>query len=459
MITTLRLAPLFALTLALCAAPARAQAPTSAQVPDLITLYNQTLRISPAVVGADALIEAASQAERAAEGQRLPQIGAFGEAAYIDERIRGNFFGIPDVDRDDDYDRTLYGIGIEQAVLRPELWATLDQTRLNKVRAELVARQARSLLATQLMQRYLAVLEAVEVKAAAEARVDAVEQQRTQVGSRVEAGLLTRADASEAKASVSLSAVQASVAESTLASAVGQLRATSQWSTRSLKGLTDDFTFILPQPLDEAHWSERAANNSHAVLIQQIEVAIARSKLEGTRRSRWPTVDLFGSATQLDRGGGIEGERDQRDLRIGARAQIPLFAGGSINAAISAQEARVIQAEAELERLSTEARLQAANLYRQVVVGRSQLIALEEAVEASRQAEKEIRTGFSAGTRTNADLLSATERRFFAEVELQRRRYGQLEDSLSLKQIAGVVGPEDIKQLNRLLVRPVAIPF
>ena len=84
---------------------------------------------------------------------------------------------------------------------------------------------------------------------------------------------------------------------------------------------------------------------------------------------------------------------------------------------------------------------------------------LGAAVGASRAAEAEFKIGFDAGTRTNADLLSATERRYFAEVELQRRRYGQVVDALELKELAGSVGPEDVKQLNRLLVRPVAIPF
>lgn len=459
--------PCLLLTLAVAMPPAWAQDPggvarddaSTRQVPDLIDLYNQTLRISPALTGAVALSTAAERARAAAKGQLLPQVGVFGEAAYIDERVQGDFFGIRDIDREDDFDRYAYGVGFEQAIVRPELWATLDQARLKQVQADLAEQRARSTLASELMAQYLRVLEAVEVKAAAEARVNAVSRQKTQVGSRLKAGLLTRADQSQAQSSASLAAVQESIAESELASAVARLRATSQWSARSLKGLSEDITFILPQPLDEAYWIERAGVNGYPVLQQELEVALARNELLRAQRSRWPTLDLFGAATELDASGGIEGAREQRDMRIGARAQIPIFAGGSVSAAISANEARVIQAEAELTRLRTEARLLAATRYRKVVVGRSQLLALQEAVDASRAAEAEFKIGFDAGTRTNADLLSATERRYFAEVELQRRRYGQVVDALELKELAGSVGPEDVKQLNRLLVRPVAIPF
>lgn len=429
------------------------------EVPDLITLYTQALRDSPSIVGALAASEAARQGEAAAKGQLLPQVGVFGEAAYVDERIRGDFFGLADIDREQDFERFIYGLGIEQAVLRPSLWADLDRSRLIKLRTDLAEREARSRLASQLMERYLGVLEAVEVKTAAEARVDAVTNQQKQVDSRVEAGLLTRADQSQAEASASLARVQASMAESEVAASVARLRSTANWTSRSLQGLTEDFTFILPQPLDEAFWVERAAANSLLVLNQEIELALAQLELRRAQRGRWPTVDLFGSATQLDTGGGVEGERDQRDMRIGARARMPLFSGGSISAAIAAQEAAVILAQAELDRLRTDARLAAATAYRQVVVGRSQLTALQQAVDASRIAEVEFRIGFEAGRRTNADMLSATERRFFAEVELQRRRYRQLVEALTLKQVAGTVGPEDIKQLNRLLVRPVVIPF
>ena len=459
--------PCLLLTLAVAMPPAWAQDPggvarddaSTHQIPDLIDLYNQTLRISPALTGAVALSTAAEQARAAAKGQLLPQVGVFGEAAYIDERVQGDFFGIRDIDREDDFDRYAYGVGFEQAIVRPELWATLDQARLKQVQADLAEQRARSTLASELMAQYLRVLEAVEVKAAAEARVNAVSRQKTQVGSRLKAGLLTRADQSQAQSSASLAAVQESIAESELASAVARLRATSQWSARSLKGLSEGITFILPQPLDEAYWIERAGVNGYPVLQQELEVALARNELLRAQRSRWPTLDLFGAATELDASGGIEGEREQRDMRIGARARIPIFAGGSVSAAISANEARVIQAEAELSRLRPEARLLAATRYRKVVVGRSQLLALQEAVDASRAAEAEFKIGFDAGTRTNADLLSATERRYFAEVELQRRRYGQVVDALELKELAGSVGPEDVKQLNRLLVRPVAIPF
>jgi outer membrane protein len=435
--------------------------PVQAQdsAPDLVTLYQGATLESPGLAGAQALTRAAEQDTRAARGQLLPQVAAIGEASHVDERIQGDFFGLANVNRDANFERYLYGVVLEQPVLQPSLWADLDRSRLQQIQAEQFETRARNRLLSSVIEGYFEVLQTIAVAAAADARVDSVDEQLKQVTSRVDAGLLTNADRAQAESAAALASVQASVAQSDVVVAIKRLRATTRWNSNRLKGLSDTFSYVMPNPLEETFWVDQAAAKAPQVLEQQLEVALAEGELQRTRRSRWPTVDLFGSATELDSGGGLEGRRDQRDLRIGARARIPLFSGGSVTAAVAGRSEQLEQARQELERLQLDARLEAANRYRQVVVGRSQLIALRQAADAARQAEAEFRTGFDVGTRTSADLLTATDRRFAAEVAFQQRRYQQLLDGIALKDAAGLLSPHDLLQMNELLTTPVVMPF
>lgn len=435
-----------------CSGPAAAE-----PVADLLGLYEQALMRNPGFRGAESGAAAALEGEAVARGRLLPQLSAYGEAQAIDERITGNFFGLTDVDRDERFERYSYGLNLTQAVIRPDLWAGLDQAVLRSEQARLQQGQLRASLLLELAEAYFGALAAKDALRLAQTRVETVREQRDLVVSRSQAGLLTDAEQQFSEAALALARTAEVEARSALLIARSQLHAVSGRADAQVRGLSPSFNVLLPNPAIEEVWVERARLAHPRVLQARLDAEIARLEVRRVQRRRWPSLDLVGQAAELDSGGGLAGERDERELRIGARLAIPLYAGGQISAGVRAAGHLAEQAEAELARAQDEAALEARRAYLQLLGGRLQISALRDAVEAARRGELAARSGFEAGTRTHAELFAATEQRFEAEVRYQAVRYRQLLSSLQLKAAAGTLSAADATGLNRLLDAPVRL--
>jgi outer membrane protein len=426
-------------------------------VADLLGLYEQALMHNPGFRGAASGAAAALEGEAVARGRLLPQLSAYGEAQAIDERITGNFFGLADVDRDEQFERYVYGLNLTQAVLRPELWAGLDQAQLRSEQARLQQVNARHQLLLELAEAYFGALAAKDGLRLASTRVETVREQRDLVVSRSEAGLLTDAERLFSEAAYALARTAEVDARAALLIARSKLQAVAGRAEGRIRGLSPSFNVLLPNPAIEEVWVDRARVAHPRVVQAGLEAEIARLEARKAQRRRWPSLDLVGQAYELDSGGGLSGERDERELRIGARLAMPLFAGGQLNAAVRAAGHLAEQAEAQLMQARDEAALDARSAYLQLIGGQLQTGALREAVDAARRGELAAKAGFDAGTRTHAELFAAIEQRFNAEVQHQAVRYRLLLASLRLKAAAGTLSAADANELNRLLDAPVRI--
>ena len=61
--------------------------------------------------------------------------------------------------------------------------------------------------------------------------------------------------------------------------------------------------------------------------------------------------------------------------------------------------------------------------------------------------------GYQVGVRINLDVLNAQAALFVARRDLDLTRYNVLLNSLKLRQAAGTLKPEDLDQINALLVK------
>lgn len=422
---------------------------------DLLGLYSDALQRHPSIRSGEAAAAAADEGTRIARGKLLPQVTAFGEGLHVDERITGDFFGLFDVDRDQRYERYTYGVNLIQPVIRADLWSGLDQASLRIERAALAEHLVRSALIEDVARRYFNALSARDVLGLALARVEALQQRRDQVVSQADAGLLTEADRQFAEAALQLARTQQVEVQSALLIARSKLQMLTDRPPARIRQLSPSFNVLVLQPADEAVWVERARTAHPQVLERQIDIRLAELEARRTQRLRWPSLDVVGAVVDLESGGGLAGRRDERELRIGARVAMPIYAGGQVSASIAAAGHLVTRAQAELATAEDNAVLEARTAYLQLMGGQLQLGALRAAVDAASKAESATRAGFDAGTRTTAEMLATIEQRYATEVQLQAMRYRMLLDSLRLKRAAGILVVADLIQLNRLLDAPV----
>ena len=88
--------------------------------------------------------------------------------------------------------------------------------------------------------------------------------------------------------------------------------------------------------------------------------------------------------------------------------------------------------------------------------GVSKVRGYEQAVKSSERALHSTKMGFTAGLRTNVDILNAEEQLFQARRDLAEARYQYLVSTLRLRASAGVLVEDDIARLNGFLAGATA---
>lgn len=436
---------------------------------DLLSICNDALQFNPAYESARASYFAAKELVPQARGKLLPQLGLLGEYDLRHDDQDGAYHGTFEianqqfdtrfiVDGSDTYTRTLYGAQLTQAVYRPQLFLGLDAARLREQQAQLLLAAAQDGLLIEVADKYFAVLAARDALEFARAETTALREQLDHVSSRAEAGLATVADAKAAQAAYEIASADEGDANNTLQAALMALEALTGKSYDTLKVLPPELTLKAPEPLDEGVWVARAQRDNPAILGQQAEIEIVRIERRSVQRSRYPQLDLVGTAYGIDNTGGVSGSIDQQDETIGLRLTMPLYTGGQISATVRQKEELAKKAEADAAATQANTVRNTRIAFLNASTGLTRIAALRRAVEAAKDAEDAARAGYDAGTRDNTDVLAAVEKRYGAERDYASARYRFLVNSLRLKQLSGNLLVADLAQINRLLQPPQAVP-
>ena len=86
-----------------------------------------------------------------------------------------------------------------------------------------------------------------------------------------------------------------------------------------------------------------------------------------------------------------------------------------------------------------------------VVSGLGQVKALEAAEASTQLALEATQLGYKVGVRVNLDVLNAQTQLYTAQRDLAKARYDLVVNSLKLRQVAGVLQPQDLGSVNALL--------
>jgi outer membrane protein TolC len=136
----------------------------------------------------------------------------------------------------------------------------------------------------------------------------------------------------------------------------------------------------------------------------------------------------------------------------GVQFSLPIFAGGGTVAATEQAVKLRDKAVAELNAAIRTALERVRSRFLSVQSAAAKLLVYEGAVAASRTALEGIELGFSAGIRTNIDVLDAQRQLQAAQRELAQVRYLHLLGILQLKAAAGTLTDEALTELDRYLV-------
>ena len=203
-------------------------------------------------------------------------------------------------------------------------------------------------------------------------------------------------------------------------------------------------------------WEREAENNSLAIAAAEYNLEASRKNLKARKSDHLPTIDFSGgwnhNVTEPIVSQGIQiggGAFDRTSLAL--NLSIPIYTGGATRSRRRAAEYNVISAQESLNFTERQLTQNIRNAYRRVntdvlVIGQRQ-----QSIRSAQSALDATELGAEVGTRNIVEVLRARENLYRALRQYADARYNYVLDSLILRQVAGILTPQDIIDLNEWL--------
>ena len=440
--TTLRITGLLS-ALLLIAGLLSTQAIAQNTTEDLVTLYERAKDYDTTIAAAEQDYRAAISRLPLARSAFKPQLNAAFDANLQEAKDDG--FGT--------WQTTRLSLSLRQSLFHRENWAILSQAKLGvrQAEAQLFAQQQNLIL--RVATAYFDVLRAQVELEFSKSELEAIQRQKEQAERRFEVGLVPVTDVRTAQAQADLATAAEIGAANRLQTALEGLFVITGVRDETLAILADDLPLVPPMPADPENWVELALNQNLDLIAASLAAQTATEGVNSIRGSRYPTLDLIGTAQTTD--ADPPGRSGDSGL-IGFELSMPIYTGGRISAQVSQAKSEAASAYATLETQRRSTEQQARDAYRGVTASIARANALGQALISTRKSAEATDAGFRAGTRTSVEVLSSLRDVFRAESDFAGARYDYILNHLSLKAAAGTLNESDISPVNNFLVAPGA---
>lgn len=350
-----------------------------------------------------------------------------------------------------------YGVSLTQPLFRMANLETYEQSKLQVVASEAQFAQAKQDLIVRVSQAYFDVLGAQDTLAFIQAQKRAISEQLASAKRNFEVGTATVTDQQEAQARFDLASAQEIAAQNDLAVKMSALQQIVGRPVQgSLKTLRSDTALTAPQPANIESWIDQSRSSNFLVAAQQALVEISKREIARNRAGHMPTVDL---TAQMSHGKNLAINTVGVTINtaaIGVAVNVPLYAGGAVNARVAEAVKLKEKAEADLDLARRNSEQGARQAFLGVNNGLAQVQALQAAERSSELALKSNQLGYQVGVRINIDVLNSQQQLFSTRRDLAKARYDTLMASLKLKAAAGTLDENDIAQINNFLTLAAA---
>ena len=437
---------------------------------DLVTILNLALENDPTLKQAKANYRANRENMVQSRSALLPQFGlqastarltsGFTDSLYanIPNPVSGELVRTRIVD-DHSFQPGLnnhnWGIGLNQSILNLATWYNFQSAQANdRAAAVNLAAQEQDLIMRTAIA-YFDVLRAQELLETNLQEEQAALTSLQQTQQREAVGLVAITDVYDAQAAYDLARNTTILQQDLLQARFEALEALTGQAHPNIDELREDF------PIAEVEgslrdWERQADNNNLAVAAAEYTLDASRKSLRARKSDHLPTLDFSGfyghfvTADILREGVQIGGGASDR-TQLALNLNIPLYSGGATSSRRRAAEYQVIAAQESLEFTKRQLTQNIRNSYRRVNTDVLVIAQRQQSIISAQSALDATELGAQVGTRNIVEVLLARENlyralRFYADA-----RFDYVIDSLILKQVAGILTPQDVLALNEWL--------
>jgi outer membrane protein len=422
-----------------------------AQTAALVDVFDQAVEADPEYQSAVAANLAAQQLSPQARSFLLPNISAGGFARYNHLDVRKTYTGFGT--GTDSFGNQQADLSLTQPVYRRDLWVQLEQADLRTQQANAEFAFSRQELILRVSERYFDVLRAIDQLTFARSALEAFGQQLKQAQQRFEVGLIAITDVEEAQSGFDLATADVIAAENDVDNAREAMREVTGVYSRDLSPLGTSMPLVTPEPANIDLWTETALRQNLQIMAARHATETAKEEIDRIESGHYPTLDLVGQGIFFNSDGGIAGDSQTIDGRVGLELNIPIYEGGLVVSQTRESRHLYQQSLDSLEGRRRAVQRQTRDAFLGLQSNISRIKALAQAVKSTISAKEAIDAGFQVGTRTSVDVLDAERRVFEARRDLSFSRYDYIINTLSLKQAAGTLSEADLELVNSWLVR------
>jgi outer membrane protein len=435
---------------ALALAPLLAAWCSPALAMDLLQAYRDALAIDPAV--------ASARANLAAIREKVPQARA-GLLPSINAAAGGSRIGVDtNTTTRREYNAYNYAVNLTYPLFRLQNVETFEQSKLQVAVGEAALAQAQQDLGVRVSQAYFDVLGAQDNLETIRAQKRAITEQLASAKRNFEVGTATITDQQEAQARFDLTVSQEYAAINDLDVKRALLSQLIGRPVPALKVLRGGVALQPPQPARESDWTENARRDNLAVQQAQVAVEVARRDIDRRRYGHYPTVDFTSSlGVNKSQAFTLVGVKTTTGS-IGLQFNLPLYAGGAVEAQVREGIALRDKAQFDLETARRSAEQSARTAFLGVNSGLAQVRALEAAERSSQLALDSNLLGYQVGVRINIDVLNAQQQLYTTRRDLAKARYDVIVNGLKLKFTAAGLSEDDLQTIGALLDTASATP-
>ena len=422
---------------------------------DLIQAYQKALNYDSSLSAARYSYEASQAAIDVAKAGLLPHISAYGNAGYTD---------VDAGSRGDSYKSAGYGLQLSQPLFEADTYFNFEASQFTSNAAKAQFNLAQQQLMLDVSTAYFNVLRAKDTLTTARATEAALKRQWEQAKEQYDVGLIAITGVHEARAGYDSSISQRIAGENQLDVARERLARLTGDYPKQLANLEQNFPVAPPVPQNPDAWEQTALSQNWSIRSAEAQTQATQKQVDIAKAGHYPTVDLtasYGRSNTWGRSlaGGSAGGTTfaasadgwTNTATLGLQLNVPLYAGGGINAGIRQARATYSQSEEQLKTARRNVSLDTRSLFRTINTNIQTVAAQRQAIVSRRSALEATRAGYSVGTRNIVEVLDAEQNYYISLQDYANARYDYVINTLSLKQAAGTLSPEDLLELNKWL--------
>ncbi|ELX10619.1 type I secretion outer membrane protein TolC [Janthinobacterium sp. HH01] len=211
--------------------------------------------------------------------------------------------------------------------------------------------------------------------------------------------------------------------------------------------LVPDFDTRPADTLGFEAWKQIALERNPDIKTLVYGVEIARQEVNKSRSGHAPRVDFVATYGKSSADTVQTYNQDTTVRSLGVQINIPLYAGGGINAQTRQAVANQEKAKADLQVQTDKVLLELRKDYDALMSSVARIGALKKSVASSELLIKATEQSVKGGVRINLDVLNATQQLYVNKRDLAQARYNYLLNTLRMRSAAGTLSEADVREV------------